>query len=50
MQVATEVATKNAASAETAGTNLQKDTFQNELQNQGLPGGQILSSKIKVTS
>jgi hypothetical protein len=48
LQVATEVATKDAASAEAAGNNLKRETFQKEMQNQGLPGGKILSTAIKV--
>mmetsp|Transcript_4921 Transcript_4921/g.10911 ORF Transcript_4921/g.10911 Transcript_4921/m.10911 type:complete len:912 (+) Transcript_4921:5124-7859(+) len=48
--VATEVATKDAASAEAATKNLQEKKFLRELENQGLTGGKIVSSTIKVIS
>ena len=50
VQVTAEVATKNAASAEAAGQNLQKATLLSELENQGLPGAKLVHAAIKVVS
>jgi hypothetical protein len=50
LQVVTEVATNDAASAEAASNNLQKEILQKQLQNQGLPGGEVLSTTIKVVT
>jgi hypothetical protein len=48
--VTTELATKDAAAAQDAINNLQKEAFLDKLRDQGLPGVTILSSKIKVIS
>jgi hypothetical protein len=48
LQVATEVATQDTSAAEAASANLQKETFLNELRSQGLTGGNVITSTIKV--
>ncbi len=42
------MAIKDATAAEAARNNLFTDTFITELKNQGLPGGTMVSSTIKV--
>jgi hypothetical protein len=48
VQVTAEVATKDSSAANAAQINLLNNVFQYELQNQGLPGGKVVSSTIKV--